>query len=242
MSGITDKAARVAPVSQSAGAPSRAAPRRRQSWLGRLFRRAPKQDPGASLSYRFLARQIHADLHHREGVVIVVSSSVPPASSNEMVLLFSHALAEELSARSLVVDATFGADGIGAALDHSSEPGFQELVYQNEHNAIDLIRPTARKDIAILPAGRTGLRRVTPVDANRIEAFYEQLRGRYDYIVVQQGPATDDTRYLGFAAAADLVLLLVEEAVTPVSDLDRSLEVFGNHQISNVRLVLCETP
>ena len=49
-----------------------------------------------------------------------------------------------------------------------------------------------------------------------------------------------DTRYLVAAAKADLILLLVEEGVTPVDELDRCLSVFRGHQISNIRLVLCE--
>jgi hypothetical protein len=44
---------------------------------------------------------------------------------------------------------------------------------------------------------------------------------------------------LVFAAKADLVLVLVEEGVTQLSELDRCLDTFSSHQIAGVRLVLC---
>jgi Mrp family chromosome partitioning ATPase len=211
-----------------------------RSRLGRLLRPRSADSP-ALLSYRFLARQIEMDLPLEDGSgrTILMSSSVPPASSNEAMLLFSYALAEELGSRILLVDSTFGDAGVGAILGHVGAPGVIDLLYGTEHALTDLVLPTKRHNISVLPAGRPRIGRLLPIEADRVVSLYEPLCNRFDYILVQQGPISEDTRYLAFATKADLVVLMVEEGVTQVDELDRSLDVFRNHQITNIRLVLC---
>lgn len=216
-------------------------------WLGRLaawlplMRRARSPESPAALSYRFLARQINIDLPRTHGGrTILLSSSVPPAASNEAMLMFSHALAEELGVRVLLVDATFGGEGIGHVLGHDGAPGLMDLVYDSPFAPSEVIQGTSRHNISVMPAGRARIGRPLPVEIDRVAEIYQQLCGRFDYVLVQQGSIIADTRYLVCAAKADLILVLVEEGVTPVDELDRSLEVFRGHQISSVRLVLCE--
>jgi polysaccharide biosynthesis transport protein len=227
--------------------PARRKPSRILAVLARLanrlsvLRRPPVADPEASLSYRFLARQIDNDLPHRDGGrTILLSSSVPAAASNEAMLMFSHALAEELGARVLLVDGTFGAEGVASSLGHDGAPGLMDLIYDRAPVSIDAVLSTPRLNISVLPAGRPRIGRPHPIEADRIARIYEQLRDRFDYVLVQQGSIIADTRYLVCAAKADLILMLVEEGVTLVDELDRCLDVFRGHQISGVRLVLCE--
>jgi Mrp family chromosome partitioning ATPase len=216
-------------------------------WLGRLaarftgLRRSRTVDSPATLSYRFLARQIDTDLPRTNGGrTILLSSSVPPAASNEAMLMFSHALAEELGVRVLLVDGTFGDEGVGTAVGQIGAPGLMDFVYDGGHVPSAAIQPTSRHNISVLPAGRPRLGRPLPIAVDRVSGLYEQLCERFDYVLVQQGSIIADTRYLVAAAKADMILMLVEEGVTPVDELDRCLDVFRGHQISNVRLVLCE--
>ena len=211
--------------------------------LSRTFARLSRSygDSPAALSYRYLARQIDIDLPRTGGGrTILLSSSVPAAASNEAMLMFSHALAEELGVRILLVDGTFSAEGVGSALGHDGATGLMDLVYDGVHDPLDAIQETPRHNISLLPAGRPRSGRPMPIPGDRVARLYEQLCGRFDYVLVQQGSITADTRYLVSAAKADLILVLVEEGVTPVDELDRCLEVFRSHQILGIRLVLCE--
>jgi len=215
--------------------------------LGRLAaklggsRRSRAPVSPAALSYRFLARQIANDMPRGEsGRTILLSSAVPASASNEAMLMFSHAVADELGARVLLVDGTFGSEGVGHALDYDGAPGLMDLIADSGQDVFGMIQATSRHNIALLPAGRPRIGRPQPIAADRIAELYRQLCGRFDYVVVQQGSIIADTRYLVCAARADLVLMLVEEGVTPVDELDRSLDVFRGHQISGPRLVLCE--
>jgi Mrp family chromosome partitioning ATPase len=217
--------------------------RSRLGWLRRLLRDSRTKGSTAALSYRFLARQIDVDLPHTEaGRTILISSSVPQGSSNEAVLMFAHAMVAELGSQILVVDGTLGDDAVGDLLGHAGEVGLIDFIHGRDRSVADLIKPTTRQNICVLPAGRPRSGDLQPMEAARVVALYTELRNRFDYILVQQGPIILDTRYLVFAAKADLVLVLVEEGVTHLSELDRCLDTFSSHQIAEVRLVLCAPP
>ncbi len=203
-------------------------------WLG------PK-DPGSesSRSYRYLARQIEADLPATSGGrLMLLSSPAAISTTSEALLMFSHFMRDELGCRILLIDGTFREGGVGAVLGFDGAPGFLDLVYGRAHRPADVIIPTQRQGISVLPAGRVPLDQLQPIQTDRISEIFDAVRASFDYVILQQASIYEDTRYLLFAGKADLVLLLVEEGVTLVEDLDRSMEVFRGHQIPNVRLVL----
>src|SRR5262249_49763588 len=150
-----------------------------------------------------------------------------------------HAMVAELGSRILVVDGSLGDAVVSALLGHACDAGLIDFIHDYDRSVMDLIKATARQNICILPAGRPRSGDLQPIEASRVVSLYTQVRNRFDYILVQQGPITLDTRYLVFAAKADLVLVLVEEGVTQLSELDRCLDTFSSHQIADVRLVLC---
>lgn len=213
-------------------------------WLRGLFARLSRDNgtagSAAVLWSRFLARQIATDLPSADGGrIVLLSSSIPQASSNEAVLMFAHAMVEELGHRVLLVDGTFSDAGVGTVLARTGDAGLFDFVRDPGRAVADLIKPTTRQNIDILPVGRTHSGELHTAETARVMSLYEQLKKRFDYVLVQQGPIILDPRYLVFAAKADVVLVLVEEGVTQISELDRCLDTFSSHQVTNVRLVLC---
>ncbi len=197
----------------------------------------------ADLSYRYLARQIDTDLPiSGTGRTILVSSAIPLASSNEASLMFACFLATELGRRVLLVDGTFGQSGVGSALGHAGAPGLLDVVCSPNFPLSQLVQPTARENVFLLPAGRTAVTQSLPIEASRIAAFYTEACEQYEYVVVQQGAIFDESRYLQFTQCADMVLVLADEGLTPVEVLDRCTAVFRDHQVNNVRLVVTVLP
>ena len=152
--------------------------------------------------------------------------------------MFAHSLAAELGHRVLLVDGTFSNLGVGAALGHAGAPGFIDLVHGANSQLADLVRPTVIENVFVLPAGRTSVTHLLPIEAARITEFYVAACDAYDYVLLQQGAIFTESRYLQFTKRADMVLMLVEEGGTPVDDLSRFMAVFRDHQVGNVRLVL----
>jgi hypothetical protein len=207
-------------------------------WKERLAQHRNGKLP-ASRSYRYLARQISEELPCDEGGrTIVVSSLGPLELSNETLLMFAYFMRDELDCSILIVDGTFREGGVGTRLGHSGAPGFLDLVYGNERWLGELVRPTPRRGIFALPVGRAPPLPVLPIQDENIAALFSEARRSFDYVLVQQTSILEDTRYLLCTNSADLILLLIDEGVTPVEELERCKKVFRDYQISNVRLVL----
>ena len=120
-----------------------------QRWL-----QAKPAPTGHGLSYRYLARQIETDLPVTDGGrTVLISSTVPLELSNEACLMFAHFLATELGRRVLLIDGTFGDQGVGSALGHAGAPGFVDTIYGAAFPLSELVVPTARENVFCCRAG-----------------------------------------------------------------------------------------
>ena len=214
---------------------------RLKNWLeDQLHLRQPKdKTQNASLSYRFLARQIKADLQHKEGgKVILVSSPLPLDLNNESMMMLSCFIGDELGCRLLMVDATLREGGVGTALGHEGAPGMLDVMYGSDYRLRDVILSTVRRDISLIPMGRPSKNHRASLTPSRLAEFFAEARREFDYVLVQQAAVSDDTRYLLFVGEADLTLILVAEGNTLVDELGKCMAVFRDHEVSNVRVVL----
>lgn len=172
------------------------------------------------------------------GRTIVLTSPGSMKVGTETMLMFSHVLQDEIGCKVLLVDATFRDDGVGARLGHRLAPGFMELLYNDEHNLDSLVQSTERRNIHILPAGRPTGEVLPPLGPDRIKPVLDAACEQFDYVLIQQGSVLGDTRYLPIARAVDLILLLVEDGVTPVEELEECQRLLREHQVSNIRVVM----
>jgi tyrosine-protein kinase Etk/Wzc len=210
-----------------------------QSWWRSKIVRWLGSKHSAALSYRYLARQIAADLPYAEGGrAILISGPGALDLINETLLLFAYYARDELGCRTLLVDATFTREGVTAPLGYADAPGFAELLYASENRLTELIQPTERPGIAVLPAGRPPQNTLSPLQVAKAAAIFDEARRGFDYVLLQQASILTDSRYLLFTGFADLLLLVVEEGGTPLDEIERCKRLFHDHQISNARLLL----
>ena len=146
---------------------------------------------------------------------------------------------DELGSSILLVDGTGRPDGVGGRLGHSGRPGFLDLVHSDDKHLSDVVLPTARPGISVLPAGRPPGDGPVALRHAEVERFFAEARRAFDYVVVQQPAILEDRGFLRFAASADLVLLIVEEGRTGLDDLARCRSLLDEYQVENVRVVLC---
>lgn len=207
-------------------------------WVDRLLQFVEPREP-ASRSYRYLARRIEQDLAHK-GTTRLLAFTSPDAAelTTDALLMFACSLQDELGCRVLLVDATFRKEGLSGRLGCAAAPGLMDLLYSGRYQPDDLIQPTAKRDISVLPAGGAPQDGFLPLNPERIQPLLTTLSGRFDYILIQHGSILKDTRYLLFAKLVDLIVLLVEEGGTLVTELESCQKLFRSHGLGNVRLVL----
>jgi receptor protein-tyrosine kinase len=144
--------------------------------------------------------------------------------------------------RALVVDLNFRRPGIGTALDLDGAPGLAAVVKNGGTTAIgpDLDRaavPTRVPNMFALPNAVDGSQRVVP-ELSAIRAIVEQLRDRFDFVVVDAAPVLSYPDTPLFAPLADAVLMVMAADSTPVEaglEARKELER-GDVQVSGVVL------
>jgi hypothetical protein len=215
-----------------------------ESVAKRAFRRLRALLPAkrfASKSYRFLARQLAADVAPMQGTAKIVFSSVGElALGSEVLLMLAHFLQDEYDCNVLLMDGTFRKGGISDRLSVDGPLGFANFICGEHWKANPLITATVNKNIYLMPSGvmppRPNQRLTTELIAARLKTASRGFR----YVFVQQGCILDDSRYIGFNQLADVVLLHAEERQTKLEQVEACRRVYDDHLIRNVRLVLSE--
>lgn len=214
-------------------------PKMYDGWIGKLMKLIAPKDP-ASRSYRYLARKIEEELSgSHAGRTLIFTSPCTAGLVADTLMMFSYFLQDELDCNVLVIDGTFRYDGLSERFMHKGSPGLMDLLYgNNELNPADLIRPTDKKNIFLLPSGSAPKARFPSLRSEKIKSLIRQLEGQFKYILIQQGSILKDTRYLLFTSLVDRIFLLVEEGETLVSELEECQRLFREYKLSNVRLVM----
>lgn len=211
---------------------------RLRHWWARRRRSTVDADSPSFQPYRSLARQLLADFPCADGGRVIIVSSVASLPTDTLLTL-CYFMRDELGSRILAIDATGRSDGLGARLGHGRLPGFLDLLHSDDKHLADLVQQTARPGISALPPGRPPADGLAALRAARVERVFAEARRAYDYVIVQQPAILEDRGFLRFAASADVVLLLVEEGRTGLSDLTKCRAVLEAHRAQNVRVVLC---
>jgi Mrp family chromosome partitioning ATPase len=122
--------------------------------------------------------------------------------------------------RTLVVDLNFRRPGVAAALDLDGAPGLATVFRNGGTTAVgpDLERavvPTRIPQMFALPNAIDGSQRVVP-EIGAVRAIMEQLRERFDFIVLDSAPLLSYPDTALFGTLADAVLLVMAADSTPV--------------------------
>lgn len=214
-------------------------PKMQDGWMGNLLNFFAPKDP-ASRSYRYLARKIEEDLGDEcKSRTLILTSPCSADLVADTLMMFSYFLQDELDCKVLMVDGTFRKDGLSRRFMPGVYPGFMDLLYGNEAlEADDLVVPTGRRNIFMLPSGNSPKSGFSSLNPEKVKSLLRQLESGFDYILIQQGSILRDTRYLPFTSMVDRILLLVEEGETLVSELEECQRLFQEYRLSNVRLVM----
>lgn len=210
-----------------------------------LVSKVTKNKKYASVSYRYLCKQIERDLKAQESEANVIAvtfvSSIKPATELCMFLGFS--LASELGGRIILVE-TLMKQKEGSLQDKlACEPqqnGFLQLASRaaNTDNLSSLITKTAVETIDFLPSGANENTSSLILQKDAIDDLFATLRNDYDYIVLLQDDIRLDTRYLAVSGMANINLLLVEENRSFMHDVQESKQRFAEREVENLRLVM----
>jgi len=194
----------------------------------------------ASISYRYLARDLYDQFAEHEGTPRIVFSCADSLQAcSETLILIAHYLQEEVGGNVLLIDQTFKAGGVSDRFGYNGAAGLADCLFESGHLAEEYVQSTADPGVFIMPAGSATGQGTGPLKADSVRALLEKF-DHFDYVFMQQGSITMDTRYLEFARAADLVLLVVEEGKTAVAEFEECQNLFRDYQVKEMGVVMLE--
>ena len=150
-------------------------------------------------------------------------------------------LAEEYGRSVLMIDASFGAHGIGALLGDVDVPGLVDLL---EGDSVDeavlraRAQPTSNQLVSWLPSGQRRNGHIATASVKRLRVVIEAASGLADFILVQAPSVISGGRSLAFVALCDAALLVVLEGRTQVERIEQARDILLDCGASHVGLVL----
>jgi succinoglycan biosynthesis transport protein ExoP len=110
--------------------------------------------------------------------------------------------------KTLLIDGDLRHPGIHKLFEQALEPGFSEVL-RGEVEATDAIQPTALSRLWVMPAGHWDSHAVQALAQESVRSLFEQLKGQYDFIVVDSCPVLPVADSLLLGQHVDAVLFSI---------------------------------
>ena len=177
------------------------------------------------------------------GRSVFVVTADDDAAGVEATMELAWCLAEELGHTVLMVDGSFEALALSAALGMADKAGLAELISAPgaDHAKLEgTVQPTAHPRVSILPHGSDTGERVTRLESIRgmLTAACEQ----FDFVLVLGTILVEGSRSLAFSSLVDAALLVAVEEQTTVDLVTRGKRILNDCGAARVALVLANRP
>lgn len=110
--------------------------------------------------------------------------------------------------KSLIVDANLRKPDVHAAFGFDQAPGIAEVL-SGQKQVAEVIRPTSIQNLSVLTAGKPAVPPQALLTPQRLAPLVTDLRGRYEFIVLDTPPVLRYPDTLNLARIADGMVLVV---------------------------------
>jgi succinoglycan biosynthesis transport protein ExoP len=178
-------------------------------------------------SYRNLRTSILLSTAPRPPQAILITSTQPLEGKTSTSLNLALALAQR-STRTLIIDADLRKQGIGAALGMSKEAGLSGILTGAQSLEDTLRQLESAPGLSVLAAGPRPPNPAELLSSPAMEKLLDELRRRFDYLVLDSPPLLPVTDATVLSAFVDGVVLVVECGVTDRGALARAHRMLEN--------------
>ena len=193
--------------------------------------------------YRVLRHLVEETRAGKACVLVAVSSPGAGDGKTMTSINLAGALAQDPSARVLVVDADLRRPSVDKRLGGSGdEPGLIDAILDPQRTLGDVVRRRAEFNMSILPAGQATPTPYELLNSPRLAELLDAARRRFDYIVLDTPPVVPfpDCRVLG--KLVDGFFLVVAAHRTPRGLLEEALNVMEPSKVLGIVFNEAERP
>jgi len=185
--------------------------------------------------FRLLRARLRNLREKRQLKKLVVSSAVPNEGKTMVAMNLAFSLAKHTSEKILLLEGDLRKPMLGEHLGMKSLPGIGEWA-SSEESIHKFVYHFADLQLWILPAGSAPDDPVNILQSARFLKLFNQLSTCFDWIVIDAPPLLPMADVNFWSRHADGLLLVVREAVTPKSILQKGLDTLDNPKVIGVVL------
>jgi len=193
-------------------------------------------EPLSDFSEAVHAMRISLGLSSGNPKVILITSALPAEGKSATAMLLAASSASS-GKRTVLLDCDLRRQSTSEAFGNRRQPGLSELL-RGTADLTDVITKDPVTNIHMIPAGSTMPNAPDLLMSQRMRDLIAELRGEFDYIVMDTSPLLPVVDALALATVADKILLIVEWGQTSRASISEAFKVLRPeaHRVAGIVL------
>jgi polysaccharide biosynthesis transport protein len=182
------------------------------------------------------AMRISLELSSANTKVILITSALPGEGKSTVAMSLAASSASS-GRRTVLLDCDLRQQSTSEAFGNERQPGLSELL-RGTAELMDVITKDLVTNIYMIPAGSMVPNSADLLMSQRMRDLIAELRGEFDYIVMDTSPLLAVVDALAAATVADKVLVIVEWGQTPRASISEAFKVLRPeaHRVAGIVL------
>ncbi len=186
-------------------------------------RRRPETESAVTEAFSALRTGVQFSSMNRARRVVLVTSAGAADGKTMTALLLARAMVRA-GDRVCLIDADLRRPGLHAALGREREPGLTSLLSGAAASTREAMRAGGADHPDLIPSGPIPPSPAELIASERFASLLKELKGTYDWVVVDSPPAAGLTDGVLLAAQCDMVVVVVRQERTDRDVLRRAIE------------------
>ena len=172
--------------------------------------------------FRVAATRLTLMQGNRRSTVIIVTSAVKGEGKSAVAVNLGHVLARDLGKSTLIIDADLKRPVVHEYMNTTLAPGLQDLL-AGEQSVDACLHSQGELPLWVMPSGTPADQTIELSKINRLSEIIAQLRGRFDYIILDAPPILPLADMHVLSGMADIVALVIRAGVTRQALVQKAL-------------------
>ena len=178
-------------------------------------------------AFRNLKAALSVSVPKKEGGVAIMTTSAYPEDGKTTVtanLALMFALSD---AKVILVDADIRKGRVAKYFKHKSAPGLSD--YLSGQNTLDEVihRSHVNDNLSFIACGTHSPKPYELLESDEMKAVLDELRKRYDYVIIDTPPVLLLSDALALATVTDGTVVVCRHQVSYISDIERALDTLS---------------
>jgi polysaccharide chain length determinant protein (PEP-CTERM system associated) len=172
--------------------------------------------------FRVAASRLTLMQGNRGSTVIIVTSAVKGEGKSAVAVNLGYVLARALGKSTLIIDADLKRPVVHGYMGDTVAPGLQDLL-AGEQSVDACLHSQGELPLWVMPSGTSADQTIELSKINRLSEIISQLRGRFDYIILDAPPILPLADMHVLSGMADVVTMVIRAGITRQAVVQKAL-------------------